>query len=465
VAGPARLLGPDGQPIAVRDLSSEVAFPTPSGARSVHHETVSGYTPERITRALREAGAGRGREYLTLAIEMEERYLHYAAQLQTRRLAFDALPAAVTAPQGTPARIVDAVQRLVAGHGFREMCSDLTDGIGKGYSVVEPIWEHQDGFVLPVAYKHRDPRFFAFDPISLSELRLADDRSAPAAVPLGMEPLSGQWSAGSAGEPLPPGRFIVHMPRTRTGLPIRRGLARAAAFAFLIQTFTLKDWAAFAEVYGIPFRVGRYTPNASEADKLSLLRAVRSIASDGAAIIPAGMDIDFHEVKGSHGAAVFGSLIDYVDKQVSKLVVGQTMTADEGGSLAQAKVHNEVRLDLLRADARQMTATIARDLIRWFVSFNFGPQAQYPSVEFPVAEPEDMTALAQALSLLVPLGLRVAQSEVRDKLGLSEPARDAELLQVPSRAASSPPSPLRQAHAAAAPDLYAAERDEWEPLH
>ncbi len=77
-----------------------------------------------------------------------------------------------------------------------------------------------------------------------------------------------------------------------------------------VQSFTLQDWSAFAEVYGIPFRVGEYGAGASKGDMRKLLRAVTFIAYDASAIIPESMLIEFHEVNGSRGEQVFGSLID-----------------------------------------------------------------------------------------------------------------------------------------------------------
>ncbi|MBX3507139.1 MAG: DUF935 family protein, partial [Parvibaculum sp.] len=202
------ILGPDGQPVEVALLSEEIAAPTPYGVRAIPLDAVaSGLTPERLAGLLREATYGQTRAYLTLAMEMEERYLHYASQLQTRKLAFDAIDETVEAPKGVPTKIVDAVHALLEGPSFREACMDLTDGLAKGYAVVEPIWEYQGGYLQPVAYEDRDQRFFDFDPVKLRELRLIQD---------GLR----------EGEPLTGGKFITHMPRTRTGLPIRRGIAR-----------------------------------------------------------------------------------------------------------------------------------------------------------------------------------------------------------------------------------------------
>lgn len=425
------ILGPDGRPLEIALLSEEMAQPTRWGPRSVLMEGVaSGLTPERLGQIMREANYGSARAYLTLAIEMEERYLHYRSQLQTRRLAFEAIDLSVTAPDGYPSKILDAVQELVHDPIFRDMTTDLQDGVAKGYAVVEPLWEYQRGQLRPVVYKHRDPRFFQFDLVTLEELRLAD--------------MSNNWE----GLPIPDGKFIRHTPRIATGVPLRRGLARPAAWAFMVQSFTLQDWSAFAEIYGIPLRVGKYGPQATEQDKRMLLYALRSIANDGAAAIPASMEFELIEAKGQHGEAVFGKLIDYMDRNVSKAVLGQTMTSDvgsSGGALATAKVHNEVRLDIVRADGRQTAATVNHDLIRWYVAFNFGPQDTYPAVSFPVAEPEDTKALSDAVAVLVPLGLKVGQREMRGRLGLSEPSAGEDLLApatpAPIDPALKPPSP------------------------
>ncbi|KAB1087340.1 DUF935 domain-containing protein [Neorhizobium galegae] len=415
------ILGPDGRPIVIQTLSEEVATPTVAGVRRTHEERVaSGLTPERLGTILRDAAIGEARSYLTLAEEMEERYLHYASQLQTRRLAIEGIEVTVEAGKAKT-NIVDAVTELVNDTEFGEALGNLTDGISKGYAAVEMMWEYERKTLRPVNYIARDPRFFQVDRLTLSEMRLAVDGSIE-------------------GVELPQAKFLRHMPRTKMGLPLRRGMARPAAWGYLIQQFTLQDWAAFSEVYGMPLRVGKYNAAASPADKRTLLKAVASIANDAAAIIPAGMDIEFHEVNGANGAAVFGGLLEYVDKQISKLVVGQTMTSDDGSSLGQAKIHNEVRLDILRADCKQLARTANRDLIQPFVDLNFGPQDHYPQVQLLVADPEDIDALTNAVARMVPFGLRVKQTEIREKIGLSDPGDDDELL-MPTAAATAAPTP------------------------
>ena len=416
----SKLVGPDGQPVSSAELAAEVAAAQEWGVRSVRREGVaSGLSPEGLAEILRAAADGYARQYLTLAEEMEERYWHYGAQLQTRRLAIDGITPTVEAPDTVPSKIVDAVNGLVEDDGFSDMVATLQDGIGKGYAVSEIMWDLKDGLLYPVDFRFRDPRFFQVDRIDLTTLRLATLKDFE-------------------GVPLAPYKFVRHVPRSRMGVTIRGGVARSAAWAFMIQSFSVKDWAAFSEVYGMPLRIGTYGPTASKDDVRTLLRAVRNIGSDAAAVVPLGTTIEFAKVEGSQGSSIFGELIAYCDRSISKIIVGQTMTADDGSSQAQATVHNEVRLDILKADGRATGRTVTRDVIQPFVAFNFGLQQVYPRVTFPVAEPEDINAMTTGLVGLVPMGLKVSQSEVRGKFGLSEPGPDDDLLMPPKPAPAAP---------------------------
>jgi len=419
------ILGPDGQPIEVPLLTGEIAAPQQFGQRAlVYYTEATGLTPERLAEVLKSANHGLARPYLTLAIDMEERYLHYASQLQTRRLALDGVTISVSAPKGCNPKAVDLVQSVVDAPEFRDMVMDLQDGLSKGYSVIEPVWEFENGALRPVQHCHRDPRYFRYDMVGLTTLHLLDESGLP-----GLE--------------IKPPYFIKHEPKVRAGIPVRRGLARLAAWSFMIQSYALQDWAAFAEIYGIPLRVGKYGPSATPADKRVLLNAVRSISNDAAAIIPSSMEIDFQEVSGTRGEQVFGNLIEYVDRKVSLAVIGQTMTSENGSSLGQAKVHNEVRHDIQRSDARQTAATLNRDLVEPLVAMNFGPQDVYPQVQLEIAEAEDLKALGEFLKTAVPLGLKVGQSYVRKKASIPEPDDEDELLGAPEPEpeAPTPPAP------------------------
>ena len=92
---------------------------------------------------------------------------------------------------------------------------------------------------------------------------------------------------------------------------------------------------------------------------------------------------------------------------------------DEGGSRAAAQVHDAVRRDILNADARRLTATLARDLVRPIVELNMGPQARYPKIELGLPDDSDVKVFAEVVAMLADRGLRVGQKTILDKLGIA----------------------------------------------
>ena len=98
------------------------------------------------------------------------------------------------------------------------------------------------------------------------------------------------------------------------------------------------------------------------------------------------------------------------------------------GSYALGRVHEGVRADIERSDAKQLATTVNRDLIRPMIDLNFGPQTRYPRVIIGRPEDVDIKTLTQALKVLVPLGLKVNAHEIRDKLGIGPPCAEEELL-------------------------------------
>lgn len=423
MANTPRIIDQWGNPVSSASLRKEFAAPTLGGIHSVWSETiVSGLTPPAMAEVLRAAGNGYPDRFFVLATEMEERDLHYAAVLGTRKRAITGIkPIVVPASKDAEdERIAEAVRELIEQPEFiDDYMTDLLDALGKGYSIVETVWDRSGKEWFPARYEWRDQRHFVIDQRDGRTLRFKE-------------------AGRIEGVDLPPYQFSVHRPKLKSGLPIKAGLARLAAWAFLYKSYTLKDWMAFLEIYGMPLRVGRYGTGASLDDRRVMLQALRDISSDAAAMIPKEMDIEFIEAKGGTGNAVFSAKAEYLDRQVSKGVLGQTMTTDDGASLSQATIHENVRHDIARADARQTEITVNRDLIRPFVDLNFGPRDRYPRLVIPVVEAEDVKSLVEAVDKLVPLGLKISMSEVRERIGFDEPEDGDELLMPVGRSATPP---------------------------
>ncbi len=421
-----------GNPLKRELLTREVAGPSITGVRSpIAGYPADGMTPVRLADIMREADQGEPLRYFELAELIEERDLHYAGVLGTRKRSVAQIDITVEAASDSAedVRRADLVREWLKRDELADEMFDILDAIGKGVSFTEIIWDSSEGQWWPQRLEWRDPRWFTFD---RKDLR----------TPL----MRGGLDGNAVAEPLPGFKFIYTQIKAKSGLPVRSGIARLAAWAWMFKAFTLRDWAIFAQTYGQPVRVGRFHEGATKEDKATLFRAVANIAGDCAAIIPRSMEIEFIESANvGAGSDLYERRADWWDRQVSKAVVGQTNSSDaQAGGLGsgQAEVHNEVRGDIETADCKSSSAVINRDLIRPWMDLEFGPagsRGAYPRVIIARPKKEDLQLLADSLAKLVPLGFEVEQSEIRDKFGLSEPAKDAKLLAKPQETERLPP--------------------------
>lgn len=362
----SELVDAHGRPIERNQLTRELAAPTLTGIRTVWtDEVAAGLTPARLAKLLREAAAGNHDSYLTMAEEMEERNLHYYAELSKRKLAVSRLPLTVEAYSDAKRDqyLADAVRELVRKPGIRGLIKNMLDGIAKGFSVNEILWDRTGSRWIP-SYKWRDPRYFQWDLISRTELRLRDEANL------------------AEGIPLAPYKFIVHIPIIKSGIPIRNGIARLAAWAFMCGGYTVKDWMAFAEVFGMPLRMGKYQAGTQKSDIDILRMAVANLGSDAAAVFPDSMMIELVEANKSGGTSDFFKILaEYMDNLLSKAILGQTSSAGgTPGRLGEEKLQSEVRDDIRDDDAEQIEETLNRDLVKPFVDLNFGSQQNYPVI-------------------------------------------------------------------------------------
>ena len=379
---------------------------------------VAGLTPERLASILDKVRRGDiPAEYLEIAGELEERDAHYRSVLSTRKHAIEGLEMYVQSAgdDKEALAIAEAVTEDIAEHSdMMDLRKNALDTLGKGFSVNEIIWNTSGSRWKPDTFIFRDPRWFAYN----KETGLLSLRDV-----YGME-LS----------PLDPYKFIIHDPNLLSGKQITSGLSFTALFYWLVKTYDVTSWAAFADRFGYPVRLGKYGRKATKEDIATLKRAVAAIGSDVGAVIPDSMVIDIIESKTTSGTSeVYEKIADWSDKQLSKLVLGQTASAEgTPGKLGDSQDQQAVRQDILKADVRQLEQTLNRDLVIPYVKFNFGRQERYPKLRIKYVEPKNVQLIVDSVTKLVPLGLKVKSQEMNTLLGLSSPEKNDEVLTVPS---------------------------------
>lgn len=380
----------------------------------------NGLTPRKLARIFRAADEGDVLEQMELFEEMEEKDTHLFSQMQTRKLAVTGLDWEIRSfsEEETDKQIAEFVEKqLKALENLDEIFIDMLDAIGKGVSVMEIEWGvNAEGLNIITDIEYVHPKKLLWDS-QTDELKICT-RDFPSGISL------------------PENKFIIHRYKAKSGHTSRAGILRVVAWMYLFKNYDIKDWVSFCEVFGMPLRLGKYSAAASEDDKRALMEAIYSIGTDAAGMVPDSTVIEFIESQKTSSVEIYEMLARYCDEQISKAVLGQTLSADSGGgSYAQGKVHNEVRHDLTVADAKALAVTIRRDIIRPLVEYNFGFGVNTPFFSFDCKEMEDQKEKAEIYKTLVcEMGLKIPTEHIYKKFNIPRPEEGEEVLQPPPTA-------------------------------
>ncbi len=408
--------------IKPKDLTAIVAGPSDDRKPLSDHPT-EGMTPTKLADLHKKAEDGDTTAYLDLAEDIEERDPHYHGVISTRKRSIAQLPIHIEAASDDPKHIehADFLRKWLKTGVLNMALFDVLDAIGKGFSVMEIEWLTTPEKVVPKKLIYRPQRWFAFDETDRETILLKGENGAKL--------------------PLAPHKFIIHRHPAKSGLTIRSGIARVASWSWMYKSFTLKDWAIFVQNYGMPIRLGKFGRESTADERSVLWRAISSLAGSCAAIVPASMQIEFIEMKDRDGKAdLYERRADWLDRQTSKAVLGQTTTTDAvSGGHAVAKEHRQVQEDIETSDAALLSNTLTNQLVPLIIALNFGPQDEYPFLTVGRVNEVPLELIIEALKG-VP-GLKVELSQLLDRLGFTEAAEGAEIVGMGSALGSAALSP------------------------
>jgi len=377
----------------------------------------AGLTPARALALLHAADAGTPAQQFELYREMLDKWPRLAAVEATRRLALTGLPWEISADESRPlhplaeAAADDCREILGRIDAMRDALDHMARAIGFGVSVIELVWEKSRLVdLVPVPWS----RLLA-DAHEPWRLCVRTQRHATHGVPLDARPA----------------KWLVHRPRPALGRNFDAGLLRSSLLLYLAQNLSLKDWLVYSQIAGMPIRIGRFEPGATEDERKELFKMLSTVATDAVAVISRNVDIQMLET-GRAGEAAYRTLQDYCNTEITILWLGQHLTTDirNSGSRAAAEIHDRVREDLLVDDIADESQTIRRNLLTPLVQARFGPEAPVPHFRRSLIQSVDTRVLAETLAIAVgKLGLRVPSAWVHRALGIPEPAADEPVLE------------------------------------
>lgn len=220
--------------------------------------------------------------------------------------------------------------------------------------------------------------------------------------------------------------------------PGRRGLLRRCLGLWLIRKYGAQQWSRYVETYGSPLRVGKFQQGDTAMQGV-IVEALKKMGSAAWAAIPDGAAIELIESTArATGNPPHEILIDWAAREMSKVILGATQTADVSrgtGSRASAQVHHDVTIARSGARAVHIASALREQLIRPLVERTYGEEIARlytPELKIRVESKPDVYNASQAIRMLMNAGMTtIPISYVHDFLSIPVPDPDEACLTLP----------------------------------
>jgi len=327
----------------------------------------------------------------------------------------------------------------LALHGIqqrRQAFAALLWGVYYGVSAAETDWGLVDGKLTPNSLSWIHSRRLAYpDPadwrvrvwdlgMTLNWGKTTAQRAADSVMSMGLSPYDF------------PGKFIVHSPQLRGDYPTRDGLGREMAYWMAIKLMGARNLASFVERFGKPWPIGYYAttkegkdkPRAADDDDKKILEQTMlgiGAGTMGGASLPNSVWTELSgPTSGNYSLPAElpqEALIRICDSQIAKAVLGQddTLSAGPNGGRASTETRKSGTLELYRYDAACLCDTLKRDLVQWYVHFNYpGEEHLTPTPHIDVEPPPDRATEAKIFVDMVTAGAPVDADDAALKAGV-----------------------------------------------
>jgi phage gp29-like protein len=303
----------------------------------------------------------------------------------------------------------DAFAEELSSLDVPRIIEEMMDAVAFGYSPLEVLWTAREEHWGIENIVGKPPQWFEFN---------QDNRLVLKTGILGTEEL-------------PENRFLLVQHRPSYANPYGIKVFSKCFWPVTFKKNGFRWWTVFVEKYGGAFMYGKYPPNADSKFKDELMAALENMIADAVAIAPEGSEITISSAGDKKGGSdVHAAYISMANSEISKAVLGQTLTTEIGdvGSYAAAAAHNLVREDLAAADRRRISAAFNR-LAAVYTFYNFGAEVAPPLFQF-VKDEDLQSDRADRDVKLHQMGWRPGKAYISREYGI--PEEDFDLAGEPS---------------------------------
>jgi len=177
----------------------------------------------------------------------------------------------------------------------------------------------------------------------------------------------------------------------------------------------LAYWDEFGQLFGIPVRIAK-TSSRDSQEINSIKDMLQNMGPAAWGLFPEGTELEFVENGKGDAFNVFDKRIDRANSEMSKGILGQTMTLDSGSSLSQSEVHLEVLKNLVEKDADMVRDIINDKLLPLMNAKGFGLEGmRFDWVNDTQYSPEQQLQMEQ---MLLTAGYEIDPDYFQQKYGV-----------------------------------------------
>ncbi len=209
------------------------------------------------------------------------------------------------------------------------------------------------------------------------------------------------------------------------------GAIRSIAIPWLARQYTWRDWLRSDELWALGLRKAIVPAKASEPAKKKFYGQVANLGSNATALCPQGedgkgnsYDVEVLFPTGTNTGEGFDKLMSKAEAKIAIRINGQTLTTEvKGSSLAAAKVHENVKEDILQARSNSLGECLAKQVVVDYIDFHeYPPGTNPPEITWDVDPPEDSVQKADTT-------LKAAQALVALKVTANSPVDEKQFLE------------------------------------
>jgi phage gp29-like protein len=148
---------------------------------------------------------------------------------------------------------------------------------------------------------------------------------------------------------------------------------------YFFKHYALKDKARYLERFGIPFMLAKIRRDDFDDDenRLRILNSMSKMGSDGVGIVTENSDVQvLNGISGGNPEA-FRNWFSYIDDIFALTILGQTASSKNASGMSRGQIQENVRRDLLEADAHNLENTVNRQIMVPLEKFRYGTEGQF----------------------------------------------------------------------------------------